>query len=659
MASLDQEICTNAFIAYCYQEGKYNPQDLLKPFVLKAISGLSKSNFSLSEITNEVKKDCGKKFPSILVSKELSKLLSDEILTFEKEKEIYTVTADLSGIKADYRKALDETTYFLRSLQAFITERSDEFSNISVTKVMNYFEEYCMSNLAEIVKFLGGMYTTKQTNINSSEIERLINAFFEIKIKTDDRLKNEFENIFNGFHLRKIVEICSDKIQSQAYSLNNKIIYLDTNIIIRILGYQSEELNLLGNELLTLLKEYNFEIHVFHDTLEELFYLLRGYSYSYKDLVPGKNISHIYQTLKDKNIEPFEIQEIISNIPDLLREKGIIIDTEDDFFSKYPDVFDEGVKQLAQKKFQKKQDSELEEETDVDLSKYERSAKHDIAAIERIAKLRKGQLVSKFEDTPYYFISADQTLINFNKTYTSSHISESIGDYSISFLLYFYKPNKLKDVSLHSFIAANYSNSQLSISNWINYVKKVSDKYKKHEIDEKQYGYLLTEKILSNESFYESSVDEIITKGLEGYAEFASKTDALEIQNAFMKGELKEADERGQLANKKIENLTRAAQKKTEVISDFSANNKSLETRVSGLENQVKNQETKLSEQDKQFRDFRHFVFIAIAILGILIICFANKIFGSIVSTISFILEILNILDSKLHLNIFVKNKNK
>lgn len=164
---------------------------------------------------------------------------------------------------------------------------------------------------------------------------------------------------------------------------------------------------------------------------------------------------------------------------------------------------------------------------------------------------------------------------------------------------------------------------------------------------------------MSNESFYESSVDEIITKGLEGYAEFASKTDALEIQNAFMKGELKEADERGQLANKKIENLTRAAQKKTEVISDFSANNKSLETRVSGLENQVKNQETKLSEQDKQFRDFRHFVFIAIAILGILIICFANKIFGSIVSTISFILEILNILDSKLHLNIFVKNKNK
>lgn len=157
---------------------------------------------------------------------------------------------------------------------------------------------------------------------------------------------------------------------------------------------------------------------------------------------------------------------------------------------------------------------------------------------------------------------------------------------------------------------------------------------------------------MSNESFYESSVDEIITKGLEGYAEFASKTDALEIQNALMKGELKEADAREQLANKKIENLTRAAQKKTEVISDFSANNKSLETRVSGLE-------IKLSEQDKQFRDFRHFVFIAITILGILIICFANKIFGSIVSTISFVFEILNILDSKLHLNIFVKNKDK
>lgn len=658
MATLEQEICTNAFIAYCYQEGKYNPQDLLKPFVLKAISGLSKSNFSLSEIINEVKKDCGKRFPSILISKELSKLLSEEKLIFDNEKEIYTVIADLSEIKDNYRKALDETTYFLRSLQCFIIEQSNEYSNISVTKVMNYFEKYCMSNLAEIVKFLGGVYLTKKANINSSEIERLISSFFEVKIKNDDRLKNEFENIFNGLHLRKIIEICSDKIQSQSYSLNNKIIYLDTNIIIRILGYQSDELNLLGNELLTLLNEYSFEIHVFHDTLEELFYLLRGYIYSYKDLVPGKNVSHIYQTLKDKDIEPFEIQEIISRIPNLLREKGIIIDSEDDFFPKYPEVFNEGVKKLAQKKYQKKHNVEFEEEANIDLSKYERSAKHDIASIERIAKLRKGQLISKFEDTPYYFISADQTLLSFNKIYTSSHISESIGDYSISFLLYFYKPNKLKDVSLHSFIAANYSNSQLSISNWISYVKKVSDRYKNQEIDEKQYGYLLTEKIISNESFFESSVDEIITEGLEKYAEFASKTDALEVQNAIMKGELIEAGEREQIAGKKIENLTRTAQKKTEVISNFSANNKYLETRVAGLENQIKTQETKLSEQNKQFRNFKHLVFIALTILGILIICFANKIFGSIVSTISFIFEILNILDSKLNLNIFTKTKN-
>lgn len=113
-----------------------------------------------------------------MISKELSKLLSEEKLIFDNEKEIYTVIADLSEIKDNYRKALDETTYFLRSLQCFIIEQSNEYSNISVTKVMNYFEKYCMSNLAEIVKFLGGVYLTKKANINSSEIERLISSFF-------------------------------------------------------------------------------------------------------------------------------------------------------------------------------------------------------------------------------------------------------------------------------------------------------------------------------------------------------------------------------------------------------------------------------------------------------------------------------------------------
>lgn len=655
--SLEQEICTDAFIAYCYQEGKYNPQELLKPFVLKAIATLSKTNFTLTEITDEVRKDCGKKFPSILVEKELSKLVNDETIILNKDKEVFTVNADLSEIKENYRTALDETTYFLHTLQAFITEKSDLYSNISVTKVMKYFEEYCLSNLIEIIKFLGGIYTTHKPKTDSGEIEKLIESFIELKIKQDDRLKSEFENIFNGLHLRKIVEVCSDKLQNQTYSLNNKIVYLDTNIIIRILGYQSDELNLLGKELLTLLKEYNFEIHVFNETIEELFYVLRGYNYHYKELIPGKNVSHIYQTLKNRNIEPFEIQEIISTIPERLSAEGIIIDSQDNFFPNYPDVYSEGIKKLSKKKYLKKNDSDIVdgEISESDLSKFERSAKHDLLCIERIAKLRQDKLVTKFEDTPYYFISADQTLINFNKGYTSSHIAESISDYSISFLLYFYKPDTLKDVSLHSFIAANYSNSQLSISNWIGYVRKITEKYKNHELDDKQYGYLLTEKILRNENFSESNIDEVIENGLKNYMEHKNNFDALEIQNALMKGELKDADKRNQIANRKINNLTRATKKKSEVISDFSANKKTLETRVSGLEKKVENQENQLSTQDKQFRNFRHFVFIFILILGILIICSANKIFGSVVSTVSLIMEILNILDSKLNLNIFTK----
>lgn len=102
------------------------------------------------------------------------------------------------------------------------------------------------------------------------------------------RLSNEFENIFNGINLLKILENCSDNLHSTGYSIGNKIFYLDTNILLRMLGLQSEYLNVLGTELLELLHSYNFELRVFKDSLDELFYLLRGYKQGYSYFIIRK-----------------------------------------------------------------------------------------------------------------------------------------------------------------------------------------------------------------------------------------------------------------------------------------------------------------------------------------------------------------------------------
>lgn len=681
MANLDQEICTNAFIAYCYQEGNYNPQDLLQPFVLKSISTLSRTFFSLSELASEIEKDCGKEFPKILIEKELLKLVYEGKIDYDKKQEIYSVKIDLSDVKEKYRKSQDETTYFLKSLKDFITEKNSVYAKIiTAENVMQYFEEYCMDNLREIVKFLGGMYSKKVLKNTSSEIENLIEAFFEIKVKSDEKLRNEFENIFNGLHLRKIVEICSEKLQEEAYSLKEKIIYLDTNIIIRILGYQSDELNLLGTELLSLLHEYNFEIRVFPETIEELNYLLRGYSYCYKKLIPEKKISHIYQTLRNKKIQPYEIPNIIADIPTKLKEKKITIDADVDFFPRNPDFFNDGVKNLSELKYKKKADSEIVENSikdteynyDVQIRKYEKIAKHDLCCIEKIQKLRNGAILSRFEDTPYYFVTADLSLINFNnKSYTTSHIAETISDYSISFLLYFYKPNFLKDISLHSFIAANYSKSELSITSWLNYVRIISEKYEKDEINKQQFGYLLTAKILEEEKFSDATIDDIVSEALIEYDKFVNEKECLTTENANMVDELIKSEEKLNSAEVIIKNLKDTNSENSDCIENLSQSKASLENTVKGLENRLNNQDKKLltqdikiieqnrkiSKQEKSFRLFRHITFTVFFLFGIILLFLLNKVFGSIVSSISFALEILNIIDSSTRFKIFNTEK--
>lgn len=681
MITLEQQLCTDAFIAYCYQGGKYNPQDLFKPIVLKEIATLSRKYFKVSDIANEVKKSLGKKVPNILITKELSKLVADGTISYDKEHQTYVTEEDLSEIKDKHNYALNETTYFLQILRDYIKEHSLEYTNITVEDVMDYFESYCMSNLVEIIKFLGGIYTKKLKEIDKDCLQGLISNFIDIKVKTDDRLKNTFENIFNGFHLRKIQEICADKIKNNSYSLSNKIIYLDTNILIRILGYQSEELNNLGEELIQILKEYNYELKVFNETIGELYYLLRGYQINYNKLVEGKNISHIYQTLKDMKIEPYEIPSIISNIPAKLEEKGITIDHDENFFPYDISAFETNVDELAKKKYQKHCDEEIEEFDENDnsesIKRFSKSAKHDLVCIEKIKRLRRDGLVARFEDAKYYFVTADQTLINFNKHYTSAHIAESISDYSISFLLYFYKPDTLKGVSLNSFIASNYNNSDLSISNWMGYVKSVFAKFQAKQLDERQFAYLLTDKIVTNETFANNTVDEIINQNLRDYHSIDDENNALKLElqlekqsnqkerenyrNTLQSQKMKADDTINSLKSQNdkkdrtIQNLQNQNENTNRKISNLTKTNSQLNKTIDRKENENATLEERVSSLERTLKIFMHLVFSVFIFFGIYLFCIASRTLGSFVSAISLILEVINVMDSVFKLNIIRK----
>lgn len=474
------------------------------------------------------------------------------------------------------------------------------------------------------------------------EIDSLIEEFFETCVKNDERLGNVFENIFNGINLLKIAEACSDNLSATTYSIGVKVFYLDTNILLRILELQSDYLNLLGKELLKLLNDYNFEIRVFKNTLDELFYLLRGYKRGHSYFIKGRNISHVYQTLKNRDIEPFQIDDIINEIPNKLHDLGIETDDETTYIPNDYALFDKKISELAKLKFDKKNESESEFDiNDFDSQRCIQQAKHDLEAIELIRTLRAKPIINKFEDAEYYFITAESNLLRFNKQeYHYTEIDETIGDYTLSFLLYFYRPGNMKGIALRSFIAANCSNKQLSISNWINYVNLVNEKYKDGVINKSQFGYLLTKTILTNEKFVGNDLNDIVNDGItefktiiEGYENL--KKEKISSDSYIEKLKLKNDLILNQSEEKDIKILENAG-----YIYELENDKSTLVTKVKDLDTQIFSLKT-------QMKNIRIAVFIICGILLIfgLINFISNKTLASILTSLSIVGTTFNIID--------------
>ena len=502
MITTVEQICMHAFVAFSYKEGKSSPDEILTPTVLITISMLDQEFFLPEDVHRQVKTDFSKDFPFILIQRELSKLISKEIIErdfTEKTKLVYRLKKDLTDVKENYRKSQDETNYFFKKLQEYITNKKTQYGSLSISQLMKRIEEFCSENLTSLIICFGqNSHTIKKTS--NKLIDTLICDFFEIKVKNDERLLSAFENIFNGILLAKISEMCAENLNNTNYTMNSKIVFLDTNILLRILDLQSEYLNILGHELYNLLIENNFELKVFNDTIKELNYLLRGYKKAEPYFIKGKEISHVYQVLKNKDIDVYEIDDFIQEIPKKLQDLDISIDEETEYPPEDYKIYEDRTNELAKIKYERKNEDSIEFDISDDSNqKYINQAQHDLYCINQIHGLRGKEIVNRFEDAKYYFITADAVLLKYNKSnYNFSNISETIGDYTISFLLYFYKPNNMKGISLRSFIAANYANADLSISNWMNYFTAVNKKYQEGKLSKSQFGYLLTKTILNN-----------------------------------------------------------------------------------------------------------------------------------------------------------------
>ncbi|PJZ39973.1 hypothetical protein CH370_18795 [Leptospira kmetyi] len=620
-----------------------------------AIHGFQKQKFSVEELHKEIKLIFGKELLLLIIERELKSYAKRGIIEALSPTE-YKILKETDSYITQRNESSNSVDFFFRDLKRFINENKEYKLYAQHRTIVDRLKQYCNEQFFQIAPYVAG--ETKSLDLPKSDdpFHKLFSDYIESEVVKNPAIYKGFARIFHGSTLLNIIEHCATLPEKESLSLNNKVFYIDTNILLRILHLQDEYLNKLGDELFSLLKENNVQIRIFDSTREEFEALIRGYKYATSFMIPGRNVSHVYQVLCDAGYLKSDIPDLIESYRAQISSLGIEVDPIIELNELDYPLIDKFSNELAKVKKRKKENKD-DSETIVYDPKFVAQAYHDIHCLFRIRFLRKKYAddTNRWETTKHYFITADGATLKFNKRIhevPNTGQLESISDTAIAFLLYLGNPQSSRDISTESFIIAHFSTANLSIDNWLKYVRRAYKKYDNGDITKTSLGHLLTQTALGDEKINSSSIDSVIDNSIEEFTRMNLEVEELKNQTLEIK--------------KKNEALLDSNNKAVDRLNITTAEKKELEQKIDSIGQEygdfkeeqekinlkTKNQVTDLSLQielhKKSFRVIRisiGILFSVLLIIGIALIVNSNLLSGGIVAGISVIIQILNLID--------------
>ncbi len=240
----EREIYIYSFLSYVYQTNNAGPSDFLTPLVELSIYYIQKDFFNAEDIYKEIIKIFDKPILEILIVKELEKLVKrGELDYFDKkigDRSTYKIKnkKDRKEIDNQYKKSQKEINDFVSDLKKYISLKSSTMRDLSHSKIIKYIKKITERDFVALANFI----TSKDNSIKFENQEKgVFDLIFEDYINksviSDTKFKENLFNLINGVILLNLYEFNADIFYQEKTNLGDKVFYLDTNILFRILGF--------------------------------------------------------------------------------------------------------------------------------------------------------------------------------------------------------------------------------------------------------------------------------------------------------------------------------------------------------------------------------------------------------------------------------------
>lgn len=265
--------------------------DSLLPFVKVAI-GKSRqigSEIKATEITSILNRDFGFSSIPYSVTKILLKRLSPS--TLEKRQDKYYLKQDLSEEIKKFDRAERKQDDHCREVGEALSKRIQSMrggTKLNPSEALDYlllfFETHGLS-IAENPKYINSLTSNKKASY-----EYQVGQFILEEHEGKTALFDYISEILKGFFLSLAISLHSQSSGSGRAKLKDTACYLDTRLILDILGCNTPEDKESSAQMLEMLKEQGARVCVFSHSVSEVDGILNAYEFSLKK--PGSNFSH-------------------------------------------------------------------------------------------------------------------------------------------------------------------------------------------------------------------------------------------------------------------------------------------------------------------------------------------------------------------------------
>ena len=445
--------------------------DLFLPFIAVTLSNLGELEITPLMLQEELGKSFGFKPPISAIKVFMTRARKKKLL--HRENHVFIPnTQKIDELKNGYHEKKDDAITSLEILRRDFTDFAlSEFSKkLEPEECDSLIIEFIEKNISSVTD--NKRYEKSELNDKIKNTDYVIASFISHIHKMNNATLKHFERFVKGMVLANY--LCfADKI-GQKKDYKSITVYIDTPIIVGLLGFNGKQTQKSQKEFISLLENVGIDIKVFDITIKETEQLLCAWRDDFKKKNFKRFNTKTLEMLKSSGYDAERLDTEIKLLTSSIEKLGFTIEY--------------GFR--VKKRFQC--DEVALEDSISSIFNESKNLTHDIVCISRIHNMREDKLVKDLNQKFSVFVTPNTRLVSTANKFFKNEIPEIfipviVSEQWMTAMFWLKRPELFGDLPMEQVISSAYGLLYKDDNFWNSFVNKLEGLEKRGKITENDF----------------------------------------------------------------------------------------------------------------------------------------------------------------------------